>query len=81
MPPVFGVVDRQDSAQEVVNETTKLIGRCRRHGRFRVGSIKATAMGIQNRLDVKLLLVAEMVVDRRHVGPARSQIVRIRAES
>ena len=69
VPPVFGVADRQDMIQEVVDKTTELVGWCRRHGCVRVRGIQATAMSMQNRFDVKLLLVAEVVVDRRDVGP------------
>ena len=34
------------------------------------GRIHATAVGIQDGFDVKLLFVAEMIIDRRDVGPS-----------
>src|SRR5271166_4075526 len=69
MPPVVGLVNRQDAAQEVVDEAAKLLVRVPRPivlGLLRLGT---AAVCIKHRLDVELLLVPEMVVDRRDVRP------------
>ena len=71
MPPVVRVVDRQDVAQEMMDERPELLGRARRspHRRLR-RHLEPAPMRVEDRLDVELLLVAEVVVDRRQVRPA-----------
>ena len=65
-----GIVDRQDVAQEVVDESPELLRRLAGGmAASASGALEAAAMGIQHRLDVELLLVAEMIIDRRHVRP------------
>ena len=70
MPPVVRVVDRQDAAQEVMDEPPELLGRRRRLASTSASSaLEPATMRIQHRLDVELLLVAEVIVHRRDVRP------------
>src|SRR5262249_44047741 len=67
MPPVVRVVQRQDPAEEMANESAELFRGLTRIVTAFLSGLDAAAMGLQDRLDVELLLVAEMIIDRRDV--------------
>ena len=69
MPPVVGIIDRQDPAEEVVDEVPELLGRAAEMGLFRVLRPAPASMGVEHHLNVELFLIAEMVIDRRNVRP------------
>src|SRR5262249_26821694 len=61
MPPVVGGVQRQDVAEEMADEPAELLRRLAPRVFAFLTGLDAAAMGLQDGLDVELLLVAEMI--------------------
>ena len=69
MPSIRAPVHRQHVAQEVVDVPAKLLGGRPLH-HVRLGDhLRPAPVRLQDRLDVELLLAAEVVIDRRQVRP------------
>ena len=64
MVPAVLATERQDIAQEMVDVTTKLLGRSPLLKDLVRQQLRAAPVGLQDRLDVQLFLVAEMIIDR-----------------